>query len=221
MAVLIATLVPPLDPLADQLFSLHMVQHLLITLVGVPLVVFGAPYAVILRGLPGIARRRVILPLARSRSVHRALRILRNPVLALLLYEAAMWVWHVPRMYDAALGNSGIHLLEHGCMALTALNLWRVIIDPYPLRSKLALPARILVLAALTLLDTLLSAALTFSAASWYAYGDYPSPNWWPLGRLADQRLGGLIMWVPGGLIELTALAVTFAVWARVDQESV
>jgi len=220
MTVLIATLVPPLDTWADELFSLHMVQHLLITLVGIPLVVLGAPYAVILRGLPPAARRRVVLPLARSRWLHRALGALQAPLAALLLYETVMWVWHVPRLYDAALRSSGVHLLEHGCMALAALNLWRAVLDPWPLRSRVPPPARLLVLAGMTVLDVGLAALLSFSAASWYAYGGLPSPAWWPLGRLEDQRLGGLIMWVPGGLVELVALAATFAVWAARESRS-
>lgn len=220
IAVMAMALLPPIDPLSDQLFSAHMTQHLLITCVGVPLIIFGVPFFVVIRGMPAGFRRRVYIPLLRSRIVRRIFRVIQKPLVALFLYEGTFWFWHVPRFYNMALLNDAIHLVEHACMAFTAMNLWRIIIDPYPMRSPLALPWRALLLAGMTAADVALSAALTYSETVWYAYEGMPMPPWWIWSHAEDQRLGGLIMWIPGGFIEFLAMTITFFVWAHRERQA-
>jgi cytochrome c oxidase assembly factor CtaG len=222
--VLSIALLPPIDPLSDQLFFMHMIQHLLITSVGVPLVIFGAPFFVSLRGLPPVFRRKVYIPLIRNKFLRAGLRFWQRPLVALVLYQSVYWFWHVPRFYNMALLNDVFHLLEHATMAAAAMFLWRVIIDPHPLKSPLALPSRLLFLASIEASSVGLSAYLTFTDKVVYAYEGLPQPSWWTFDRIQDQRLGGLIMWVPGGFLTFIAMTIVFFVWTskegRKDQAS-
>jgi cytochrome c oxidase assembly factor CtaG len=206
---------PPIDPLADQLFSLHMVQHLLITSVGVPLIIFGAPFFVLVRGIPNPLREKLVVSLVQNKKVQKLWHFFAHPLLALLLYEGVFWFWHIPQFYNSALRNDAIHLVEHACMAFAAMNLWRMIIDPHPMRSPLRLPLRIPLLGFMTTLEMALSAALTYSEKVWYAYDQLPLPSWWAWNRLQDQRLGGVIMWVPGGMVWVVAMGFVFYVWIQ------
>lgn len=219
IAVLAIAYSPPIDPLSDQLFFVHMVQHMLITLVGVPMLIFGAPFFVAVRGLDPWMRRKVYLPLMKSRIVNAVIGFIQSPLVAVALFEASFWFWHVPKYYNMALLNDAIHLLEHGCMAFAAMNLWRLIIDPHPMRSPVPMPFRLLFLGLLMALDIALSAALTYAETIWYAYEGLPMPDWWLWDRMQDQRLGGLIMWVAGGTIWFLAMTAVFFVWAHGEQK--
>jgi putative membrane protein len=213
--ILILTYLPPIDPISDQLFSMHMLQHMLIVAVGVPLLIFGAPFYVIMRGLPISLKHWIFFPYVRSVRFRNFLNILQRPLIAMLLYETTFWFWHIPKFYNLALLNDEIHLFEHACMAFAAIHLWRMIIDAPPLKSPLSMPLRILLLGLVMTLDMALSAALVYSNKVWYAYDQLPMPAWWFWNRLEDQQLGGLIMWIPGGLIWLSALIAIFFIWFK------
>lgn len=216
----ILALMPPIDPLADQLFWVHMVQHLMITHLGVPLMLFGVPFFVILRGMPLWVRRYIYFPILRSKVFYLIERTIARPLPALILFEVNYWFWHVPRYYNLALLNDIFHLIEHACFAVTSLLLWRNIIDPHPMKSPVPLPARLLFLGFIMAANIILSAILTFSDEVLYAYEGIPLPSWWERwGHLHDQRLGGLIMWVPGGFVMLIAMTAVFFVWAHREQE--
>lgn len=215
--VSIAAYLPPIDSLADQLFSMHMLQHLLITAVAVPLLILGAPVLVLLRGFPVAIRKKILFPLLQSSRFRFFKKWIGRPLVAAFLYEGIFWFWHIPYFYNRALLNDAIHLLEHGCMALAAINLWRVLIDAPPFKSKVQIPVRFLILGLLTTMDMALSAALTYSNRVWYAYDQLPLPNWWKWDRLQDQQLGGVVMWVPGGFVWVIAMALIFFLWIQTE----
>lgn len=218
IGILCLVYLPPVDPWADQLLLMHMLQHLLITALGVPLFLFGSPFIEILRGLPVGVRSRLV---SAVRTLQRIsfFRKIAHPIVAVLLYEGVFWFWHIPKFYNIALLNDGIHLHEHACMAMAAINLWRVLIDPRPSKSTLSLPLRILMLGLLTTVDMALSAGLTYSSRAWYAYDQLPVPEEWAWNRLQDQQLGGLIMWVPGSLVWIFAMICIFVFWTLKEQD--
>jgi cytochrome c oxidase assembly factor CtaG len=213
IAILMLAYLPPVDTYADQLFSVHMVQHLMITSLGVPLLIMGSPFIVCVRGMPLWLREGWFAPLVRHRLVRGWSEVVSRPLAAVLGFEFTIWFWHIPFFYDAALLNNGIHLLEHACMAFAAINLWTILIAPAPRVSPLPYPLRILALGLMATLDMALSAALTYSPRVWYAYDHLPMPGGWGWSRLEDQQMGGLIMWVPGSAVWMFTMGILFVAW--------
>ena len=209
LTVIFVALVSPLDALAGELFSAHMVQHILLSTVAPPLLLLGAPFLPLLRGLPRALRRDVVIPLARNTAVRWVLTAVSQPVPAWLLYTGFFWAWHVPALYDAAVRHEAVHILEHTVFFVTGLLFWWNVVDPIPLRAHLRHLVRILYLFVLVVPDSAMSAYLVLSTAPWYSsYLD--TTHIWGMSPLDDQRLGALIMWVPGGLLYLLAISGVF-----------
>ena len=217
----ITALSPPIDPLSDRLFFMHMIQHMAIILLGSPLMIMGAPFYVIIRSLKPWTRRNIYFPLAKNLVVRNINKVLSHAVVALVLFNVNFWFWHMPKWYNLALFNDFFHLLEHAMMALTSIYLWRNIVDPHPLKSDLPMGLRILFLAAFMALNIILAAMLTYADEIWYAYQGIPMPSWWAENwtHLDDQRLGGIIMWVPGGFITFISMTICFFVWVARENE--
>ena len=194
---LVVALISPLDALGETLLSAHMVQHGLLIAVAPPLLLMGLPGAAFAWALPAETGGR----LARSSSVrtmvHR-LSWMLHPFAAAAIHGAAVWIWHVPAIFDAALANSGLHMFEHFTFLATALLFWQSLV-----LARRSVPTAAFGIAAAfaTLLHGgFLGALITFAPHvlfSWYV-GRTVS---WGLEPLEDQQLAGLIMWVPLGLV--------------------
>jgi cytochrome c oxidase assembly factor CtaG len=198
----------PPDHFSGIAFSAHMVQHVLLTLVAPPLIVLGRPLQVVLRGV----RFRPVYALLRRtmgrRSVRQLLALLVQPLSVLVLFNGSLLVWHVPSLYEAAVQNRFIHDLEHACFLGSALLFWWVLVEPVPSYHRLSPTATLLVAFTTWMIGDLLGAALTLAREPLYPlYAQADNP--WGLTALADQRLGGLIMWVGGGGI-FAALLIGF-----------
>jgi putative membrane protein len=217
----VIALLPPVDPLSDRLFFAHMIQHMIIMMIGAPLIILGAPFYVISRGLGRIPRTYILLPMLKNKFLRILLAFLGAPLVSLAFYNLNLWFWHIPRFYNWALLNDLFHIVEHALFALSSILLWRNIIDPYPLRSKLHMGFRILYLAGTMAVSVGLAAFLSYHETVLYAYEGIPMPQWWSYRwtHLDDQRLGGLIMWVPGGFLMFLYMTITFFVWAKREQE--
>ena len=220
VTIVIAALLPPIDPLSDQLFFMHMVQHLMITNIGVPLMMFGVPFFICVRGISPSVRRNIYFPIVRSRPLRWLFNLVSKPLVSLFLFQAAYWFWHVPYYYNLALLNDAWHLVEHATFAWASILLWRNIIDPHPMKSPIKLPMRMLYVMGLMAANVILSAFLSFSDDVWYAYVGRPIPEWWkPWNHLDDQRLGGLLMWVPGEFIDFFVVSVIFIIWSSRERK--
>jgi putative membrane protein len=217
-AVLVA-LVSGIDVLATRLFSVHMVQHMLLTVAAAPLLMLGAPIRPLLRGLPAVIRSRLVRPLSRVRALRTLVHAVRHPLIAGALYVGGLYVWHLPALYDAALLDERIHVVEHVWFLASALLFWSVVIDPEPFRGTLGYAARLpYLLIAGAAQNTILGGLLSFSSRLLYtAYSS--GPERFGLDPVTDQRIGGAIMWVSGDLIFLAAASVSFFLW--LDQEEV
>jgi putative membrane protein len=211
LALLLA-LVSPLDAIAGVLFSAHMVQHLVLVLLAAPLLVRSHFPLALLWALP----RRAAQSLGRATNHQpfvRAWRLLASPLTAWLLFAVAVWAWHLPAFYEAALLNETVHAIEHLVLLATAMLFWWVPLEdirPAYVRYGLA----VLYLFTTTLHSTVLGALMTFTSSPWYPYYA-PLVGAWGLTPLQDQQLAGLIMWMPGGFV-FTALTIAyFAAWLR------
>lgn len=206
--VILLALVSPLDEVGDHyLFSAHMVQHLLLTLIAPPLLLLGAP---------GWALR----PLLRRLQVVLVAQVLTMPLVTFALFNSVFLLWHAPAFYEAALHDERVHIVEHICFMATGVLNWWPILSPLPELPRLSYPAQILYLFLETLPMTVLSALLVFAPA--VLYPTYAAaPRLFGLSAMADQQLSGLIMWMPGGMIYLIALSLIFLTWLRREERTV
>lgn len=204
-ATLVAALVSPLDALGAALFSAHMLQHELLMLVAAPLLVLGRPLGVWVWALPTAWRT------AMGKAVHwRPLKTvwvcITAPLGAWLLHAAALWLWHAPALFQSALLHSGVHTLQHSSFLASALLFWWTIFG-----RRSAEPALLSLFT--TMVHTgALGALLALAPGLWYPLYVEPTSS---LGfdPLQDQQMGGLVMWVPGGVAYVVSALVIAARW--------
>ena len=210
LAVLLLALSSPLSRFDDDFFWVHMVQHLLLIEAAAPLVLLGAPVLPMLWGLPAGARRPTGALLLGPRSPLRwPFDLLSNPVVALGLLLGAIAFWHLPPFYDAAQGDSPVHIVEHLIFLGAALLYWWGIVHPSGGRRRLGYGAALPYLLPPVVEGVILGAILTFSGEPIYRYYvEREALSHGGLTALQDQQLGGLIMWIPGGLAYLAAFFV-------------
>jgi putative membrane protein len=138
-----------------------------------------------------------------------------------LLYAAVMWLWHMPVLYQAALSNESIHMLQHLMFLVVALGFWAGILHSQPSRKKqVAFGASVLYAFAMALQTGMLGALLTFASHAWYErYAT--TASFWGLSALDDQQLAGLILWIPGGLVYVVTGMVLFVIWLNAVERDV
>lgn len=206
--VLVLALVSPLDALGSRLFSAHMVQHELLMIAAAPLLVAGRPLAVWAWALP-LPWRRTAGRLFHAPAWRKPWLFLTGPWVAWLLHALALWLWHLPVLFDAALANEGVHTLQHASFFLTALVFWWSILGGATRRER--------GIGLLSLFTTMvhtgaLGALLTLSHTPWYpAYFSVAARH--GLDALQDQQLGGLVMWIPAGLVYIVCGVALAARW--------
>ncbi len=204
-------LLSPLDTYDTRLFSVHMLQHLVLLQVAPPLLLLGKPVPVLLVGLPRPLVRGVARAQRRTPWLRWLTHKLISPPVAWTLYAADLLLWHVPALYQATLYNTGVHLLEHVCFVGTGLLFWWVIVEPLPRprSQRLHLGLRLLYTVSAMLPMNLLGALLTLADRLWYPfYGAQPAL--WGWSAIDDQRLGGLLMWLAGSMIFMGIGSVMF-----------
>ena len=202
-AVLFVALISPLDRLGETLLSAHMTQHALLVAAAPPLLILGKPSVVFLWTLPARWRNN-FLHSAIWPSLKGLDDAFSRPLIAAALHALALWVWHAPVAFNAALASHGVHAVEHAAFFGTALLFWRAILDARS--SQRAGPA--LGVSFATLMHSgLLGALITLAPYPLYAWYQGRT-EMWRLSALEDQQLAGLLMWVPMGIVYLAACLV-------------
>ena len=192
----------PLHDLSDNfLFSAHMVQHLIITLIVPPLW---------LMGLPSWSLR----PLLKRRGLLAGSRAITSPLIAFALYNVVFIGWHFPSLYNWALVNHNAHILQHMMFIAAATLMWWPVIDPVPELVRMQTPVRLLYMAALGIPMSIVSAIITFAEQAMYPWYEAAPRVFETLSAVDDQQLGGVIMWVPGMLVFWIALTIVFFRWS-------
>jgi putative membrane protein len=210
LAAIAVALMSGIDTYDTTLFSIHMVQHLLLTLVAAPLIALSAPITTLLRAATPNVRRRVILPILHS----RVMRVLSFPVVAWLLFAAVMWGTHFSPLFDASLENPIIHDLEHALYLGAGLLFWwpAVGLDPSPWR--IPHPVRAMYVFLQMPQNTFLAVTILNADAVLYPHYATLVRTWGP-SALADQQLAGGLMWICGDILFLSAMAAIIAGWMR------
>ncbi len=197
MLCVAAAIVSPLDRLAEQLLSMHMVQHLLLLDLA-PILIILSFTKVLLRP----ATRRLM-------PIEKAAGFLAHPAFAVVFYAGAMWVWHIPPLYDAALENSGLHVFEHLVMSAAGGLYWWHVLSPIRPRIPLkGLTGAAYMLSTKVVLG-ILGVVLTFAPESFYAFYE-DQPRYWGLTAQEDQAIAGAIMALEQGIVMGIALAYLF-----------
>jgi putative membrane protein len=198
----------PLEAFADELLSVHMVQHILLMAIVPPLVLFGAPTQPILHGLPSAFVRAVLGPLLRYAPARRIGRLLITPWFAWFAATTALIAWHVPAAFELAIRSEGWHEVEHACFFATSILFWWPVIEPWPSVTRGPRWRIVPYLFFGMLGNDAVSAFLTFCNRVLY-----PSAHsgHFPISPLADQALSGAIMWVVGTFVYLVpAVLIAF-----------
>lgn len=207
VGVLALALGPPLHRLSESRFTAHMIQHELLMTVAAPLLVAGFPLAAIARLLP----RRMQRALGRAgwrRALARAWHVLTRPGIAFALHFAAIWAWHAPTLFDLGVTHPVVHGLQHASFVGSALLFWASVIRPRHGGEGVA----VMSLFFTTLHTTLLGALIALAERPWYlAYGGRAEAQGYSL--LADQQLGGYVMWMPGGMAYAAAAFLLVGRW--------
>jgi len=195
-------LMSPLDVLVQQLFFMHMIQHLLLLLIAPPLLLLGQPLVPMLWGLPRQLRKPLGRALRTGQPLARIGDVITTPIFAAAAFVVTLAVWHIPVFYDAAQGRTFTHDLEHLMFFGTALLYWWPIIHPSGGRRRLSFGLALPYLLPPFLESMLIGVMLTFAGQPLYqTYAEMEMP--WGLNPVTDQQLGGLIMWIPGGMFFL------------------
>lgn len=206
LVVLLVSLNGPVHDLSDYyLFSVHMVQHLVLTLVFPPLLLAGIPGWL----LRPIVLRPGVLPIA---------RIVTRPWFAALLFSVAIAFWHIGTYYDLMMRDHDVHIFTHLMFMVTATIMWWPVMSPVPELPRLPPGPGMLYLFLVGIPMQVVAALITFADSvlyPWYVV----APRTWGLSPLDDQKLGGLLMWIPGNLYLFAAIGVLFFRWAKEEEE--
>jgi putative membrane protein len=207
LVVLFLALNGPLHNLSDTyLFSAHMAQHLLLTLVFPPLLLYGTPAWVVRR-------------LLRPRWVMAIARVVTRPLAAALIFSGPIVIWHVPALYEAALRHHNLHIVQHLVFLATAVIMWWPVLSPVPELPRAQHLLQMLYLFLLGIPMSVTGALITLANSVLYPFYA-TAPRVGGLSPLDDQQIGGLLMWVLGGLmlwIVMTVIWFRYSVW---DQRS-
>lgn len=205
MAVLFLGAGTPIHDLAEaRLFSMHMIQHLLFTLVAAPMLLLGLP-------------DWLVRPLVTQRAVRPVARIATSPVFAMSLFSAVTLVTHFPVVVEAALAHHLLHLAVHVLLVATALLMWWPVFSPLPELPRLAAPLQMIYLFVQSLVPTVLASFITFSSEVWYpTYA--AAPRMWGMSAQTDQLIAGLIMKLAGGVIIWVIIGIVFFTWVAREE---
>jgi putative membrane protein len=193
IVLLLVAFVSPVHALGERMFSFHMLQHVLLGDL--------APLA-LLAGLTGPILRPAL------RWLH-PLRVLANPFVALPLWAADLYLWHLPFLYDAAVRHDAVHALEHFCFFTAGMIMWLPVLETLPAPEWFGTGAKLGYIALVRIVETILGNVFFWSGNVFYAV--YAHQNrLWGLSALADQGLAGAVMMIEGSIVTLVALAWLF-----------
>jgi putative membrane protein len=216
LVVLAIALASPIEVLSEQLFWVHMVQHVLLLVVAAPLMVLARPWIRLWRCLPLDARRWLAHHLSQGRRTAplRALtHALGTPLAAFLLFSVVLLSWHIPALFDATLSNGFLHALEHTLFFATALMFFKQVIASPPLHITLAASQRVVFAIGGMIVSWVLAVVLALAPHPLYAHYAQQASRPGGISALADQQLAAGIMWVPGSITFLLVVFVYVHRW--------
>jgi cytochrome c oxidase assembly factor CtaG len=216
LAVLAIALASPIESLSEQLFWVHMIQHVLLLLVAAPLIVLARPWIRLWRCLPLAARRWLARGLShgeRAAPLRALSRALGSPVPSFVAFSAVLLAWHVPALFDATLRSSALHALEHTLFFLTAILFWKQAIPSPPLHTGLVAAQRVVYAIGGMIVSWVLAVVLALAPHPLYGFYAHQASRPGGISAMADQQLAAGIMWVPGSITFLIVVFIYLHRW--------
>jgi putative copper resistance protein D len=210
LASILVALASPIDVYADDLLTVHMVQHLLLAMVAPPLLALGAPVLLLLRVASPRTRQRLVLPVLHARVV----RLVASPLVAWPVFTVTMFVTHFSALYDAALEDQALHVAEHGLFLVTGLLFWWPIVASDPVPRPMPYLARLAYVVLQMPVNAAVGLAIYFAPTVLYPHYAAILRAWGP-DALTDQRIGGMLMWGVGDVLLLATVPLLVAAWMR------
>ncbi len=212
LVALALALLSPIEPLADHVFAIHQVEHMLLRTIGPMLLLVSSPQAALMRGMPDWLRRPVVQPVVGSPRVRRVFGFLTRPPVATFLFLFATYFWMWPSWHDIAILDEPIHYVWHVTLLLSGLFFFAVLFDPRPAPAGPGLGTRLAMFWFAAMGNILLGAFLSFKSGQLYHAYDAVGRLW--LSPASDEQIGGLTMWIPGTMMFAIAALVVLHRWA-------
>ncbi|KAA0687973.1 cytochrome c oxidase assembly protein [Neorhizobium sp. P12A] len=211
MLTLAGAIISPLHWLGERLFTFHMIEHEIVMAVSAPLIVLARPIALLLWALPKRARR-VAGAVLQAPLIRRSWAWCTESTIATVIHGVAIWGWHLPYLFDAAVTNTAMHRLQHLCFFATAVLFWWAVVW----KNDHGAPAWHLFV---TMVHTSILGALMALSLRVLYIAQTQTATAWGLTPLEDQQLAGMIMWIPAGTIYAAAAMAMLALWIRGSSE--
>jgi cytochrome c oxidase assembly factor CtaG len=218
LASIVIALDSPIDYYSDQLFWVHMVQHIILLTVAPPLILMGRPWPRMWQALPLSWRTSAGRTLAGA-SWTAPLRAIAKPGPAFVLFNANMLLWHIPVAYNLTLNHQWIHNCEHALFFFTGLLFWAHVVDPGPLRQRMSWYWRAIYVTGAMIASWVLAILLVLVKEPLYPHYAELLSRPGGFSALTDQQIAGGMMWVPGSVSFSIALLAIFSRWASPDSE--
>lgn len=218
LAALLVALQSPLDALAEQSFTMHQLQHLFLGALGPMLLMLARPQTLLVTGMPEALRARVLVPLLASSIVRAVFGFFAHPGVATFFMIAVPVFWHLPKYHNLAVLDFPVHYVMHVTMLVSGLFFFWRVLDPRPAPLGTGYMARIVMSWAVIAGNTPLGAYIALKSSALYPAYDGKS-RLWEFNALQDEQIGGLLVWIPGGMVFVVLLLIVIRMWgAREDR---
>jgi len=214
LAAVFLALQSPIEPIAERLFWMHQIQHLLLRMIGPMLIALAWPQGILSAGLRAMLGGNVLKPLASNGPLRSVFRFLARPAVATILFIAALYVWEVPRYHNFALVNEPVHYVMHVTMLLAGLLFWWLVFDRRPAPQGLGYGVRLMMLWVVTLSNIVLGAYTVLKGDVLYGAYDIAG-RLFGISPLADEQLGGVVIWIPGSMMCLAGILIVIHMWGH------
>lgn len=214
VASVFVSLESPIDAMADHLFWMHQIQHILLRMVGPMLIALSAPQAMLIRGLPQTLRHGALTPIMRASALRSIFSFLSDAVVVTLLFIAALYVWQYPALHNAAILDDGIHYTMHVTMLAAGLLFWWRIFDKRSSPMGISYGKRLMMLWIVTLTQIGLGAYTTLKSEVLYHAYDITG-RFFDIKPLSDELIGGIVIWIPSSMMCLLAAILVIHMWGK------
>lgn len=202
----------PIDAIAERVFLMHQVQHLLLRMIGPILLFLAVPQGVLVAGMPALARRYFLVPIITNPIVNGISEFLAKPTAATVMFIGVLYFWQIPRYHDLAVLDENVHYLMHVSMLLAGLIFFWRVFDARPPPRGTRYGIRLMMLWIMILSNIVIGSYLAFKQPVLYsAYSEFG--RFWGLSALADELLGGALIWIPSSMMGVVAALIVVHMW--------